>query len=103
MKCNYNEQYSVCRSFKFYPFTTLLDTGKEGETPKYIENLLKVISYLPEIHPVQVYNVYTYYIWDFSYVPLISSVLQIRNYVCDFIIAAVKKFHHFPSNISREL
>ena len=51
---------------------TLLDTGKEGETPKYIENLLKVISYLPEVHPVQVYNVYTYYIWDFSYVPLIS-------------------------------
>ena len=50
----------------------LLDTGKEGETPKYIENLLKVISYLPEVHPVQVYNVYTYYIWDFSYVPLIS-------------------------------
>ena len=73
MKCNYNEQCSVCRSFKFYPFTTLLDTEKEGETPKYIENLLKVISYLPEVHPgVQVYNVYTYYIWDFSYVPLIS-------------------------------
>ena len=47
-------------------------TLEKGETPKYIENLLKVISYLPEVHPVQVYNVYMYYIWDFSYVPLIS-------------------------------